>query len=116
MTWQPLLWVNKYGDRFADETIVTSFALAGNAIERQRGQFAWAIWDQDTTDYVMSKGIDNGLGVLVPIGTKLTDLPDEVNKAVAEGSTSVAVADSIEALAKKLGMPPDRLKGNGDGL
>lgn len=110
MTWQPLLWVNKYGDRFADETIVTSFALAGNAIERQRGQFAWAIWDQDTTDYVMSKGIDNGLGVLVPIGTKLTDLPDEVNKAVAEGSTSVAVADSIEALAKKLGMPPDRLK------
>ncbi len=110
LTWQPLLWVNKYGDRFADETIVTSFALAGNAIERQRDQFAWAIWDEETTRYVMEKGIDNGLGVLVPIGTKLVDLPDEINKAVAAGSTSVAVADTLDGLAKKLGIEPARLK------
>lgn len=110
VTWQPLLWVNKYGDRFADETIVTSFALVGNAIERQRDSFAWAVWDENTTRYLTEKGIDNGIGVLVPIGTKLTDLPAEINRAVAEGNTNVAVGDSIEELAKKMTIDPENLK------
>lgn len=110
MTWQSLLWVNKYGERFADESIVTSFALAGNAIERQRDSFAWAIWDEDTTRYVMEKGIDNGFGVLVPIGTKLTDLPNEINKAISEGNPHVATAATIEALAEKIGVAPATLR------
>jgi fumarate reductase flavoprotein subunit len=114
ITWQPLLWVNKYGDRFADESIVTSFALAGNAIDRQRDSFAWAIWDEETTRYVMEKGIDNGLGVLVPIGTKLKGLPDEINAAVTQKSTSVAVGASIEELARKIGIAPEKLKSTVD--
>ncbi|MFH0726356.1 MAG: FAD-dependent oxidoreductase [Pseudomonadota bacterium] len=114
ITWQPLLWVNKYGDRFANESIVTSFALAGNAIDRQRDSFAWAIWDEETTRYVIEKGIDNGLGVLVPIGTKLKGLPDEINAAVAKKSTSVAVGASIEELARKIGIAPEKLKGTVD--
>ena len=114
VSWQPLLWVNKYGDRFADESIVSSFALAGNAIERQRDSFAWAVWDEDTTRYMMEKGIDNGLGVLVPIGTKLTGLKDEIKRAVAEGASTVAVGDTIEALAKHMDIEPAKLRATVD--
>lgn len=114
VTWQPLLWVNKYGDRFANESIVTSFALAGNAIDRQRDSFAWAIWDEETTRYLMEKGIDNGLGVLVPIGTQLKGLPDEIKAAVAKKSTSVATGATIEELAQKIGIPPEKLKSTVD--
>ncbi|WP_168206036.1 FAD-dependent oxidoreductase [Geobacter sp. FeAm09] len=114
MTWQPLLWVNKYGDRVVDENAVWAFTFAGNAIERQRDGFVWSIWDDETVRYMEEHGIDNGLGVLVPIGTKLTDLRAEIATAVAQKSSSIVVGDSIEELAQKMGVEPARLKENVD--
>ncbi|NVN90452.1 MAG: FAD-dependent oxidoreductase [Desulfuromonadales bacterium] len=112
MTWQPLLWVNKYGDRVVDENAVWAFTFAGNAIERQRDGFVWSIWDDETVRYMMEHGIDNGLGVLVPIGTKLKDLPDEIANAVAKKSSSIVTGNSVEDLAHNMGVEPARLKQN----
>ena len=110
MSWQPTLWVNKYGGRFMDETKSFDFALAGNAIYQQRDSIAWAIWDDSVQKYEMENGIDNGVGVLIPIGTKLTALKKEEDKAIEKKSDVFFEADSIEELAQKLHMDAARLK------
>lgn len=114
MSWQPLLWVNKYGDRFCDEAVAHSFAMAGNAIYNQRDSYAWSIWDDETNKYAEEKGIDNGVGVLIPIGTKLTGLPKEIKRAVEGHSDAFFAADSIEELAKQINIDPARLKATVD--
>jgi fumarate reductase flavoprotein subunit len=114
MSWQPTLWVNKYGDRFMDESKAFDFSMAGNAIYQQRDSIAWAIWDDTVQKHVMENGIDNGVGVLIPIGTKLTSLPKEETRAAEKKSTVFYTADSVEELAKKMGMEPARLKATVD--
>ncbi|KAA0887966.1 FAD-dependent oxidoreductase [Oryzomonas rubra] len=111
MTWQPnTMWVNKHGERFVDEGIAFSFAQAGNAIGRQSGHYAWAIFDDATVDHVTDKGIDNGVGVIVPVTTKLKSMRTEIKNAVAANSESFKAADSIEELAAQIGVPADSLK------
>jgi len=115
MSWQPYLWVNKYGERFVDEGKAYDFALAGNAIYNQRDSYAWIVWDETVQKYVMENGIDNGVGVLTPIGTKLAGLQAEETKAVAKGSKVYVEDDTIEGLAQKMGTDPARLKATIDG-
>lgn len=110
MTWQPLLWTNKYGERVVDENAAWAFTFGGNAIERQRDSMVWSIWDDETVRYMEEKGIDNGLGVLVPIGTRLKDLRAEIAAASSQPNPSVVVADNIEELAGKMGADPAKLK------
>lgn len=114
VTWQPTLWTNKYGERVVDENAVWAFTFAGNAIERQPDHFVWSLFDDETVRYLEEKGIDNGLGVLVPIGTKLTNLRAEIASAVALNSTSIVVADSVEDLAQKMGVAPAKLQATVD--
>jgi len=110
MTWQPFLWVNKHGDRFADEAVAFSFAQAGNAISRQRDSFAWSIFTEEDVKYVMEKGVDNGIGVLVPVTTKLTNLRNEIEGAIAAGSESFKAANSIGDLARQMGVSSEKLE------
>ena len=111
MTWNPAaVWVNGHGERFADESVAFSFAQAGNAISRQAGHYAWSIFDDDTVDHVMTKGIDYAVGVIVPVTTKLETLREEINGAVAVNSESFKAADSIEELAGKIGVPVKNLE------
>lgn len=85
MTWEPNLWVNKYGDRVTDETIVHNFAIAGNIIEAQRGAYVWSVFDENTVKYIEENGSRTGLGVLIPVGTKFTKIREEIKNAVAAG-------------------------------
>jgi fumarate reductase flavoprotein subunit len=114
MTWQPVLWTNKYGERCVDENAVWAFTFGGNAIERQPDSFVWGIWDDETIRYMEEKGIDNGLGVLVPIGTKLTGLRAEIAEASAQDNPSVVVGSSVKELARKMGVDPAKLKATVD--
>jgi len=114
MSWQPTLWVNKYGDRFMDEAKAFDFALAGNAIYQQRDSIAWAIWDDKVQKYEMETGIDNGIGVLIPIGTRLSALSKEETKAIEKKSDVFFEADSVAELAQKLRMTPERLQATVD--
>lgn len=114
MSWEPNLWVNKYGERFTDETIVHNFSVAGNAIEGQRDSFIWAIFDEKGIKYVEEKGVETGIGVLVPVTTKLTDIRDEIKSALAAGNTSIAEGSTIEELAKKINVEPKVLRATVD--
>jgi len=107
MVWQPALWVNKYGKRFVDETAVFSFVHAANSVERQPGSFAWQVFDQDTFDkYAKTDGIEAGIGVIIPIGTKLTDLEKEFEKSEKDGNENAVMANTLDELAKKMKVDP----------
>ncbi|MCD8340420.1 MAG: FAD-dependent oxidoreductase [Burkholderiales bacterium] len=102
---QPQLWVTPKGERFADETIMLDWPSAGNALERIGGQM-WVVYDQaNLDDMTKNKGIDLGVGVMVPVGTKLTKFEEEWPEAEKAGWA--VKADTLEELAKKTGMDPD---------
>lgn len=110
MAWEPNLWVNKYGDRFIDETVVQSFVIAGNAIEAQRDSFVWSIFDDNTVKYVGEQGARTGMGVIIPVMKKLTNVKKEIDNAIKAGSAKVVMASSLDELAKKIAVDPKRLK------
>ncbi|MDO5532477.1 FAD-dependent oxidoreductase [Sutterella sp.] len=111
MAWQPFtMWVNNRGERFAPETLTFEMALAGNAIESQYGHYGWAIFDDAALDYVAEKGVDVGVGVIVPSTAKLPKIHAEIDEVIAGGCETLFKASSIEELAKKINVPADTLK------
>ncbi|MDO5530776.1 FAD-dependent oxidoreductase [Sutterella sp.] len=111
MAWQPFnMWVNAEGSRFVDETQAFSFPNGGNAIGAQRGSTAWAIWDNNSIEYVQRAGIDNGIGVIVPVLDKLPKLKDEIKAALDAGNSTFVSAESLDALAAKIGVPAESLR------
>ncbi len=109
---QPHLWLDPKGNRFCDETIMLIWPFAGNALERIGGKM-WVVYDQKTLTYMeKEKGIDLGVGVMVPVTTKLTKFEQEW--PAAEKAGWAVKADSLDALAKKTGMDPATLKATVD--
>lgn len=108
---QPHLWLTPRGERFCDEKIMLEWPFAGNALERIGGTM-YVVYDQATLDHMeKDKGIDLGVGVMVPVGTKLTNFEKEWADAVKGGWAFKA--DTLEGLAKATGMDPKK-HGNND--
>ena len=104
---QPHLWLTPRGERFSDEKIMLEWPFAGNALERIGGTM-YVVYDQATLDHMeKDKGIDLGVGVMVPVGTKLTNFEKEWADAVKGGWAFKA--DTLEGLAKATGMDPKKL-------
>ena len=111
VSWQPFnLWVNSDGQRFTDESTSNAFSEAANGIYAQHDHYGWAIFDTNTIDYCMTKGIDSGIGVLVPVGTQLKNLQQDIKDALAVDSDGFKEADSIAELAKKINVPAKNLE------
>jgi fumarate reductase flavoprotein subunit len=72
--------------------------------------FVYNIFDEKAKKYMVEKGVDNGIGVLLPVTTKLTDLDAEMKEGIAKGNKNMFVANSIEELAGKMGVRPAVLK------
>lgn len=106
---QPHLWLNPEGDRFVDETVMLEWPFAGNALERNGGKM-WVVYDQATLDYMKNEGIDLGVGVMVPVATKLTKFDSEWDAAEKAGWAKKA--NTLDELAKMTGMHADVLKKN----
>lgn len=104
---QPHLWLTPAGDRFCDETIMGDWPAAGNALERIGGQM-WVVYDNKNLDSMKHEGIVQGVGVMVPIGAKLTNFDKEW--PAAEQAGWAVKANTLDELAKKTGMDPARLK------
>jgi fumarate reductase flavoprotein subunit len=113
VTVQPYLQVNQNGERFCDEAIVYLFPEAGNIILKQKKKVAYVIIDEATKKHLIEDGVDNGMGMVVAVSTKLTDFEKELQDALKANNPGVIVADSIEELAGKMGkigVDPTRLK------
>lgn len=108
---QPHLWVNTHGERFTNEANIEQWPFAGNALENQGGVM-FVLYDENTKKYMVEQGIDVGVGVMVPVATKLAKLEEDFAKGEKAGKAFKA--NSIEELAKKTDMDYQTLKTNID--
>jgi fumarate reductase flavoprotein subunit len=107
---QPDLWVNSKGERFCDEGIAFYDTSVGNANARYKEGYTYSIFDDSIIQRLLEKGIDRGIAMENPPGTRPVDIHKELNIAFEKKSTDIFVADSIEELAKKIGVTPAVLK------
>ena len=104
---QPLLWVNKMGERFVPEDCIGNTATMGNCILNQPGRTCFTIMDSDTLKYYKRRGVDFP-GVQ---GEEVFDHFDEAAAAAKEeGYKYYFEADTIEELCEKTGIKLEGLK------
>ena len=111
---QPDLWVNPRGERFCDEGIAFYDTSVGNANARYKEGYTFSVFDDSIKQRVLERGIDRGIAMENPPGTRPVEFDKELNIALEKGSTDVFVADSVEELAAKIGVNPDVLKATVD--
>ena len=103
---QPILWVNKLGERFMPEDCIANTCTTGNAINRQPGHTAFAIIDAKLVKYYKKHGVD----IFGIQGPDVFDFFDqEAEDAINAGYKYFAKADSIEELCEKMGIDKDGL-------
>jgi fumarate reductase flavoprotein subunit len=107
---QPDLWINSKGERFCDEGIAFYDTSVGNANARYKEGYTYSIFDDSIIQRLLEKGIDRGIAMENPPGTRPVDFHKELSIALEKGITEVFVADSIEELAEKIGVDPAVLK------
>ncbi len=109
-TVQPDLWVNPRGERFCDETVGFYDPFVGNVNAKYKEGYTVSIFDDSILRRLMERGIDKGVNVRTPSGSKPLSFDKELRILFEKGNTDVFVADSVEELAGKLGMNPEVLK------
>ena len=105
------LWVNKMGERFADEALTFRPTDCGNAIDRQPGKCVYALFDERVKKRVMEEGLlkgdflDKRPGYA---GSKPVTLDKDLKKEAEKGS--VKISDSWDEIAGWMGAEPGTLR------
>lgn len=102
--YQPNLWVNSKGKRFANEIVAMSFADTGNTLAQRDDGIVWSIFDSETAKHFVDDGSDIGLGDFIMYHQKLTRLEAEVQASLDANDGAVVKADTIEELAAGMGV------------
>ena len=97
-----LLTVSQQGDRYMNERLPIEFR--SNATEKVGGK-AYVVFDQKTVREFMTTGQRFGFGA----PSVLPQLQEGLDLALSENADWIARADSLEELAEKTGMDPERL-------
>jgi fumarate reductase flavoprotein subunit len=98
------LWVNRNGRRFANESLSI---LATQAVTKQPGGFLWALFDSALKDYMIAN--PSSRQVEMDGEDWLHTLSEDLEKEARWKRRTVAIADSWEELAEKLGMSAEEL-------
>ncbi len=114
------VWVNKNGDRFADETISDLFSESANAVVRQPDKVMYSVFDENILQRIIGRGFSEFelvVGALLPGGVPANagnipamkeefarDLKKEAEKGLVE------ISESWEEIAKFIGADPKTLK------
>jgi fumarate reductase flavoprotein subunit len=104
------IWVNKRGERFADETITFRHVECGNAVDRQPDKCVYSLFDESIKNRIIEEGLLT-LGLRetgVFAGAKLTHLGKELQSEADKGG--VKISDSWDEIAKWTGVAPQILK------
>lgn len=109
---QPLLWLNKTGERFCDESLGFYFSVAANALAKQEDGLMYTVFDENTKRKLIEEGIDTSLGIYVPVTTKLDRLDQEIDNGIREGKAFAA--HSLAELAKQIGVQIGKLQASVD--
>lgn len=100
----PYLWVNQQGERFLDEGRGNAHYIC-NAIGRQKDKCCYTIIDRDTADQIEKYGPD----VAPYINRKVDNLDEMIQKVMDKCAENMYRADSLEELARQMGVDPDAL-------
>jgi fumarate reductase flavoprotein subunit len=111
---QPDLWVNSKGERFCDEGIAFYDTSVGNANARYKEGYTYSLFDESIKKILIENGIDRGIGMDNPPGTRPIDFDKDLGIAFEKGTKEIFVADSIKELAEKMGVDPAVLKATVD--
>ena len=103
------IWVNKRGERFADESTHIPSESA-NALDRQPDKISYTLFDETIKQSFIDEGLMRGHHRLYPPGSRMVDIDKHLKKDMREGK--VKVSDSWEAIAQWIGADPERLKHN----
>lgn len=101
------LIVNSNGIRVCNEGICENSAITCNVIDRQKGRCAFAILSTTGIKHFKKDGMDYSNGVAQ--GDLTADLDEHMEELEKLYPGSLAIADSIEELADKLGINKENL-------
>lgn len=105
-----IMWVNRLGLRFADESIGAHLQTSTNAILHQPGKMVYAIFDQNTIQSAKQQG---WAMPKYPAGDWHEKLSEQL-AAAAEKRQWAITSDTIEGLAEWIGAPVETLKASVD--
>lgn len=108
------IWVNRKGERFADETIIFNHFESVNAIVRQPGKVSYTLFDEQIKRDIIEKGPVKvrQRGFFGRPEKSLTDLSESLRKEAEEGK--IKVAASWDEIARWIGADPEVLKATVD--
>lgn len=104
-----LLWVNKKGRRYVDETVGSILQIAVNAILGQPDKESYVIFDEGTMHRMMDLGMELSKGDQFR-GTGIPDLKEQFRKAMEKAPSECTIADTVEELANWIGCKPEVLQ------
>jgi fumarate reductase flavoprotein subunit len=105
---QPYLWVNSQGRRFMDEGLMNDHFTSGGLIARQKGKWASIVFDEETRTHMEQVGVD--FTYFVFNSKTLTDIEGDLRGVIAKGNKHVFITDTLEDLARQMGIDPVALK------
>lgn len=100
-----MLWVNKNGERFTNESLGM---MAGEALIRQPESSVWALFDSSTCDYIRST--PSPRQAVMSGGDWLRSLSEDLAIEAGWKRRTAAIASTWQELADKIGAPPEALQ------
>jgi fumarate reductase flavoprotein subunit len=104
---QPFLWVTRQGERFYNESFGSVFSDVYNAMT-SNGGLMWSIFDDNMKRYMEDNGPLTPFNAIVVPGQKMTALQKGIEKGIVSGFAFKA--GTIEELAEKIGIRPEKLR------
>jgi len=102
-------WVNKNGERFADETVTFHPTECGNIVDRQPDKCVYSLFDEKIKNELMEKGfLKSGFDKPGMAATKPTNLNSELQSEADKGG--VKVSNSWNEIAQWMGVAPEVLQ------
>ncbi len=104
-----LIWVNRKGRRYVDETAGSILQTAINAMMSQPDMASYVLFDEGTMHRMTDLGMelckaDHMRGVPIP------DLREQFAQAAAKAPSECKIADTVEELAQWIGCKPEALQ------
>ena len=104
-----LIWVNKRGERYVDETMAFNHFESVNAVLQQPGKLSFSLFDEQFKRNIVKNGPIKVAqeGFYGRVGTDLADVDQDIEKEVADGT--IIKSNSWDEIARWIGADPEAL-------
>jgi fumarate reductase flavoprotein subunit len=103
-----LIWVNKKGRRFVEETAGAELQICTNALMQQPEMRAFAIFDSDTLRFMSDNGFELSKGDDVR-GRPIPDIAEQLAAIAEKAPAAIKIAERLDEIAEWIGCSPTEL-------